>query len=309
MKKSLLPLLLGFLLSTNFAQALTFVNYVGFENPNVSELVIWINADTNFGEGVQAQIRYGSPFIFSGFVTGEFNDTDFPGANWKVTVSYPSDVSSVDVEVAGCTDFNNCSTSGTLFSGFVNTISFLSLPVELTRFELASQKGQVSLEWETASEWNNSHFEVERSADSRNWELLDVVAGHGQSFVQRQYEYTDKAPLKGANYYRLRQVDFNGGFDYSEIVTTSLGAVTQFRLYPNPTSSFVQLETDVTLSEEVEVLVFNALGQLILQTPAVFDQQTPWQLEVGELIGGMYQLQVRETSQGRLLSQQTFFKL
>ncbi len=111
------------------------------------------------------------------------------------------------------------------------------LPVELASFEGKATQSGISLEWETASEQNNSHFEVERSADGKAFEQLGTVAGNGNSSVFLTYRYLDKHPFAGLNYYRLKQVDFDGTYEYSNVVAVTAAEKSeqlQVQLLPNP---------------------------------------------------------------------------
>src|SRR5690606_21541103 len=89
-------------------------------------------------------------------------------------------------------------------------------PVELTRFE-ARRTGdsQVLLSWETDSEKDNDYFAIERSGNGSDFGTIGKAPGKGTSQDKQQYRYTDGDPLPGINYYRLRQVDFDGKTDYS----------------------------------------------------------------------------------------------
>ena len=91
------------------------------------------------------------------------------------------------------------------------------------------------LEWQTASENNNDGFNVERSTDADYWKSLDFVPGHGTTFSPQIYQYTDRYPVPGTNYYRLQQVDYYGHFKYSPIVSIYYEkGQTGLKLYPNP---------------------------------------------------------------------------
>ncbi|OKL41205.1 hypothetical protein [Pontibacter flavimaris] len=111
------------------------------------------------------------------------------------------------------------------------------LPVELASFEGKVTQSGISLEWETASEQNNSHFEVERSADGKTFAALGSVPGNGNSSVSLAYSYLDKYPLEGMNYYRLKQVDVDGRYEYSKVVAVTAAEKSgklQAQLLPNP---------------------------------------------------------------------------
>ena len=91
------------------------------------------------------------------------------------------------------------------------------LPVRLVSFTGKAGDGMVNLQWETASEQDNSHFDIERSADAKGFEAIGREAGKGTTSAIQHYLFVDKSPLTGVNYYRLRQVDTDGRTTYSKI--------------------------------------------------------------------------------------------
>ena len=105
------------------------------------------------------------------------------------------------------------------------------LPVELVSFSAESNQTGNLLRWATASEINNSHFEIERSQDGQSFTKIGTVAGQGHSNELMQYTYYDKSAFP-ASYYRLKQVDFNGQFEYSSIRMAQGPQSTS--IYPNP---------------------------------------------------------------------------
>jgi hypothetical protein len=119
------------------------------------------------------------------------------------------------------------------------------LPVNIDRIQAVLDAAQrvTVLSWSTAKEWENSHFEIERSVGGvKNFEKIGEVAGMGWSDRMNDYSFEDESlPLKGGNvFYRLKQVDFNGKFEYSEVLAVRVPAVHittgVWRAYPNPTA-------------------------------------------------------------------------
>lgn len=111
------------------------------------------------------------------------------------------------------------------------------LPVDLLYFRATSKKQTVALEWETASELNNDYFEVLRSEDGEEFETLKEVIGQGTKNTNTKYVEEDEKPLPGVAYYKLKQVDFDGKFTYSEIESVRFEDLNVFfNIYPNPTS-------------------------------------------------------------------------
>ena len=120
------------------------------------------------------------------------------------------------------------------------------LPVTLTTFQAKAQAQSTHLIWQTTTEINNAGFHVERSADGRQWQSLSFVEGAGTTQQKRSYTYTDAQPRPSMNYYRLRQVDFDGAADYSEVVSVFFqapGATVSY--YPNPTRDELILEGEL----------------------------------------------------------------
>lgn len=112
------------------------------------------------------------------------------------------------------------------------------LPVQLIRFSVKAEKSSVVLEWATASEENNKIFTIERSIDGKLFENVAQVAGAGNSDQILDYKEFDLKPLIGQSYYRLKQIDFNGQFEYSEIksvfIVESAEKGAEISFYPNP---------------------------------------------------------------------------
>ena len=116
------------------------------------------------------------------------------------------------------------------------------LPVELTYFHAEAAGDRVDFRWQTASEIDNDYFAIERSGTDTPWEEITRVAGLGTSNEIYVYEAADHDPLPGKNYYRLKQVDFDGRSGYSGIRAVATAIETQqWTAYPNPTADFVYL--------------------------------------------------------------------
>jgi len=100
----------------------------------------------------------------------------------------------------------------------------VALPIELISFEAKmNDNKQVDIFWATASEQNNDFFTIERSTDGLNWEIVTTVAGAGNSINRIDYHAYDARPVSGISYYRLKQTDFDGAFEYSYIVSVFNG--------------------------------------------------------------------------------------
>lgn len=119
------------------------------------------------------------------------------------------------------------------------------LPVELLFFNGTEQNGEVLLRWQTASEENNDYFQMEHSTDGSHFQPIGKVAGRGTTASPNNYSFRHTRPSKGANYYRFKQVDFDGKFSYSPIVHVEIGLDALIEAYPNPTTAFVKLDGEL----------------------------------------------------------------
>ncbi|WP_205499658.1 T9SS type A sorting domain-containing protein [Rufibacter psychrotolerans] len=161
------------------------------------------------------------------------------------------------------------------------------LPVELVEFTArAGKQGGVELGWATASEQDNAFFAVERSRDGKTFAEVGRVRGGGTTAVRQAYRFTDAAPLAGVSYYRLRQVDFDGGQEYSAVraVRLAAGQAAGLSLRPNPSQGqgvAVQVQ-----GPAAEVLVYDLAGRQVLRRPVGGQGQAL--LEAGSLGAGTY---------------------
>jgi len=139
------------------------------------------------------------------------------------------------------------------------------MPVELTSFKGNETQKTNTLNWQTAAEINNDYFEVERSIDGRDFKVIGMEEGNGTTTLSSRYRFIDHSPLK-TGYYRLRQVDFDGAFEYSDIIMVERednGVKQDLRIYPNPVKDNMKIEYQTAKSQEVTVSVMNMTGQIL----------------------------------------------
>ena len=138
---------------------------------------------------------------------------------------------------------NNCGTATDAQYVFVNEECGMinPLPVELMSFTGAASTEGIALNWATATEKDNDRFEVQRSRDGRSFETVGTVKGNGTISRQMNYSFLDKNAASGANYYRLRQVDYSGAHEFSRMIKVQASGKTEgsMTLYPNPSTDGV----------------------------------------------------------------------
>jgi hypothetical protein len=147
-------------------------------------------------------------------------------------------------------------------NGILSIVS--ALPVELVDFSAKKESEYVRLNWQTTSESKNKGFEIHRSTDGHDWQVLYFEKGFGTSTIAHKYSFLDKNPSSNLLYYRLKQIDFDEKSTFSNIVTVQLGREISVALYPNPVKGEeVTLILQDDLSEPINLSIFNAAGQLI----------------------------------------------
>ncbi|WP_118973256.1 T9SS type A sorting domain-containing protein [Taibaiella koreensis] len=174
-----------------------------------------------------------------------------------------------------------------------DTVSFnvtcAIFPVRLSSFT-ASRKGATALlEWVTASEANNKGFAIERSADGLTWSSIGFIGSKGpggNSQEKLAYSYTDKVPLGGANYYRLKQTDRDGTYEYSTIKQVSFENAGSINIHPNPAKDYVIIDG---LAGGETIKLYDATGRMVKEMrPA--SSSTMVQLDA--LNEGLYQVSI-----------------
>ena len=151
---------------------------------------------------------------------------------------------------------------------FVRTLTDI-LPVELTSFSGSSNKNSVELKWNTATEVNNSGFEIDRSGSSSIWMNAGFVQGSGTSNAPKEYSFVDNNVPVGKYSYRLKQIDRDGLFKFSQTIEVDVNtAPTQFTIdqnYPNPTNPSTKISYTIPNRTHVTLSVFNTLGQKVAE--------------------------------------------
>ncbi len=139
-----------------------------------------------------------------------------------------------------------------------------ALPVELVIFKGILANKKVNLTWQTASELNNSHFSIEKSTNGTSFREIGTVQGKGTSYELNDYSFTDESPARGLNYYRLKQLDFDGNFEYSKVVSVNfVGGKGQVQLFPTVASHEIQVRFPAPREEAGTIQFFDQSGKLV----------------------------------------------
>ena len=133
------------------------------------------------------------------------------------------------------------------------------LPVNLIAFEAkVFDEKSIQLSWQTASEENNDYFTVEHCMDGKNFSEIARTNGYGTTSNDQHYAHMHSDLRSGSHYYRLKQVDFDGSYEYSNIVIASIyNNETDFMLMPNPTSGIISIQSKDVFERDIESATFN----------------------------------------------------
>lgn len=195
--------------------------------------------------------------------------TENDGVNWyEISSDLPNTVV-MHLDYSSSNQMLRAATHGRgVYEAFVD----FQIPVELISFTSTQIDKKVVLNWRTATETNNSHFEVERKFKNQEWEKLGIISGSGTITEYRNYFYEDDfsmLPYNGTVLYRLKQVDYNGTFEYSEIIALDVEFMpTEISLsqnFPNPFNPTTTIKYWLSVEANTRIIIYNSLGQEIEQ--------------------------------------------
>ena len=173
----------------------------------------------------------------------------------------------------------------TLYSNQIDVSTSIILPLQWLGFTAVNCSGDACLEWQTENEQNTSHFEIEKSTDGSNFIKIQSQTSKN-SPGRHSYNTTDRTPVFGSNFYRIKQVDLDGTYAYSNIVSVSINATGTLTIVPNPANDFFILSG---ITKATNVSVYNIAGQLLNQWNNINGNQ---QLNIANLQQGLYIIKV-----------------
>jgi subtilisin family serine protease len=177
------------------------------------------------------------------------------------------------------------------------------IPVELESFTAAANENSVTLNWTTATEKNNSGFSIERKTPlDERWIEVGFVPGFGTTTERKSYTFTDVNLTMASYSYRLKQIDFDGTFEYSNEVFAEVGAPKNFALmqnYPNPFNPSTSIEFSIPEMSNVSIEIYNVIGELVasLVNQTLDAGYHKFNFNAGNLPSGAYVYQLKATGQ------------
>lgn len=245
-----------------------------------------IGSFTATNSGVQIVTSSNRSFIehtYSG--TAATSHTHTWNFSWTAPTTYSG--GAVFYVIINSTDNDN-SSSGDLV--YAKTFSATVLPVKFLSFDVSEKNDQVLLNWSTASEINSSNFVVEKSNDASNWFEIGTVKASGNSSSVQQYHFVDDKKLNA--FYRLKQVDLDGKFDYSQIVHANKNSLNNsINIYPLPANNTIHISSDnIKNNSNKSVKIFDMKGNLVSEKS--FENNEPLNIDVSSISKGLYILQL-----------------
>ncbi|WP_338812160.1 T9SS type A sorting domain-containing protein [Bernardetia sp. Wsw4-3y2] len=183
------------------------------------------------------------------------------------------------------------------------------LPLELTEFRGEKIKDQNLLHWATAREFNTSHFEIERSNDAMDFINIGELKCGNKKNENQIYQYWDKEPQIGINYYRLKQVDLDGTFTYTKTISIdNQGIITNFeihKIYPNPAQNAINFVFAVPASNsELQIEIFDNNGESVVATTENYQKGIQnFNQNLSSFVKGLYILRISNLKTGQVLTE------
>ncbi len=252
----------GFLKSTNFGE--TWTSW-GFDGINM-----W---------GVHVQMDDGNLVMNGCYSCGSTWRSINGGTTWTEI-----SITSTNLQIFIVDSMTQFAAQG---NGFYKLNSDLFIPVELTSFTAEASEQEIILNWTTATELNNQGFEIQRSAPQSpsrefgtgsfqggegeakgGWEKIGFVPGFGTTTESKSYSYKIAEFASGIQYYRLKQIDFDGTYEYSEVIEVegiNPAQFTLFQNYPNPFNPSTSIKFSIPVDSNVKLKLFNMLGQEVAE--------------------------------------------
>lgn len=218
--------------------------------------------------GKSFNLKNGASLRFTGDITVS-STTSFSSNN----ASHAVFIGPLEISPTGDLTLAELNAALSTITGTLSLSELLTLlPVEFISFTGKANKTKVSLNWATATESNNSHFEVEHSLNGKDFKKIKEIKGAGTTQERQDYSYVYRQTVGGLSYYRLKQVDYDGHFDYSEVISVIVNAPkAQYTLFPNPVQDNFVIQT-ATGETPTSVQLFNQLGQEIRLDYLNFEQ-------------------------------------
>ncbi|MBK7379223.1 MAG: T9SS type A sorting domain-containing protein [Ignavibacteriales bacterium] len=164
------------------------------------------------------------------------------------------------------------------------------IPVELTSFTASDSENESKLEWTTATEINNQGFEVQRKTSVGDFAAIGFIEGKGTTTEQQNYSFIDKSLSEGKYSYRLKQIDFDGSFEYSKTIEVEIHNPLKFSLsqnYPNPFNPSTKISWQSPVAGWQTLKVYDVLGNLVTTLVDEYKPAGSYEVEFKSTVGSL----------------------
>ena len=214
-------------------------------------------------------------------------------ANNNATKTYSTQNNSISCGSGYAHSCANPSLYGPVALSSAGVVPANTLPVVLVGFTaLLNNDKTITLDWNTQMEVNSSSFEIERSADGESWTAIGSVMAKGNSSVVTNYSFTDAQPLAGTNLYRLRMIDLDNSYGYTDVKVIRTSVVNKISFFPNPAREYVNVSLGAGAGTQVVIRLINPAGQLLQEKSAESGAGVIVSFPVGNYAPGLYILSV-----------------
>ncbi len=222
------------------------------------------------------------------------------GSNVVITLNVTNNNNLLNYSCGASVDFTNGATNiSNIVGRLINTVTdqcllvtAITLPVELVEFKGIYEDGKSTLNWSTASELNSQKFVIQRADEGYEFTDIGTIKAAGNASYLINYYFVDENPNAGKNYYRLKQVNNDGSYEYSDVILITapekvVDDTKSFKLYPNPANDILWIDF---IDELHEINLYNTIGNLVLKaTPT--DKHTS--INIADLPTGIYFVKIK----------------
>jgi hypothetical protein len=239
----------------------------------------------NAGSGVDFTFNWNANEVVGTLTNPTLNHHD--GTKWAIPTMGTTNISGNSLTYTGY--------KGSFSPFAIGGSNTVALPIELKSFNTACQSDYIQVNWTTASEKNNKIFELYKSDNAIDWSLIHTTDGQGDKASETNYQFIDNN--KQAAYYRLKDIDFDGIENWSQIIFADCkNESTQIEVYPNPASDYIKVVAPI--SENTILKILSLEGKVMKTMPLISNQTL---VSVKELTAGIYFIELKGNNNNSLL--------
>lgn len=262
-----------------------------------------ISGNINFNEGCQLCIGTGSEISVATITNNGLNSVCAPSGAGCIRYT---GMATLNQNLTSSSNVNVCRATGSSTSGGGNfgsaTVTLncpscaVALPIKLLDFTAVFINNEsVKLDWQTVSEINNDYFTIEKSKNGYEFEELIKIDGAGNSSTLLRYSTFDNDPYFGVSYYRLKQTDFDGKFEYFDVRSITNTTENNMKIFPNPTTKEITITGKEIILEDITI--YNTFGQNVTElTQKTVENEGELLIDLSKLNSGIYYVKTKTTA-------------